>query len=73
MAYYRASDRLGKPVKFAQEYRDYDLYVRQDLHCSGHRARPTWPTKPEGTPDLVPGFTRTGLKGLLVGSTVQWR
>ena len=32
-------------------------------------ARPTRPTRPEGTPGLVPGFTRTGPKGLLVGST----
>ena len=51
-------------------HRDYDLYLlRQDLHCSGHRARPTRPTRPEGTVGLVPGFTRTGPKGLLVGST----
>src|SRR5947207_833934 len=58
-------------AKFAQGSRDYGLYLlRQDLHCSGHRARPTRPIRPEGTPGLVPGFTRTGPKGLLVGSTV---
>jgi hypothetical protein len=32
---------MEKQAKFAQEYRDYGLYLsRQDLHCPGHRARP---------------------------------
>jgi hypothetical protein len=63
---------LENQAKFAQGYHDYDLYLlRQDLHCSGHRARSTRPTRPEGTPGLVPGSTRTGPKGLLVGSTAD--
>jgi hypothetical protein len=36
----------------------------------GIRAHPTRPTRPEGPPPgLVPGFTKTGPKGLLVGGT----
>jgi hypothetical protein len=42
---------LEKQAKFAQEYRDYDLYLsRQDLHCSGHRARPSGLPGPRASP-----------------------
>jgi hypothetical protein len=42
---------LEKQAKFAQEYRDYGLYLsRQDLHCSGHRARPSGLPGPRASP-----------------------